>query len=242
MNRSLGRGPSPRGWGNRWRNGCQTGPGRAIPTWVGKSTASGAGFCAASGHPHVGGEIRYSPNDSQRAPGPSPRGWGNRIVEDVQISIKRAIPTWVGKSQHRWQGLPAMPGHPHVGGEIGRRGFWRPMFCGPSPRGWGNPRSQSGSRHWRRAIPTWVGKSARRWARGHKRSGHPHVGGEILSIPERFRLMFGPSPRGWGNPSSSVSRPRSPRAIPTWVGKSFPSPSMILAPSGHPHVGGEIRA
>ena len=93
-----GSGPSPRGWGNLPVPGTGQPGSRAIPTRVGKSPLHGHKLCMVPGHPHAGGEICLSSARSSRRAGPSPRGWGNPIVEDPVCCERRAIPTRVGKS------------------------------------------------------------------------------------------------------------------------------------------------
>ena len=70
-------GPSPRGWGNPWRRLPAAGPGRAIPTRVGKSPLGNWIADLTTGHPHAGGEIDSTHDPRNMSSGPSPRGWGN---------------------------------------------------------------------------------------------------------------------------------------------------------------------
>ena len=92
-----------------------------------------------------------------------------------------------------------------------------------------------------RAIPTWVGKSAALWSEYPSVSGHPHVGGEIMSSYHVGVLGCGPSPRGWGNLLAGGKGLCFGRAIPTWVGKSAGEAGRGDRVAGHPHVGGEIQ-
>ena len=132
-------------------------------------------------------------------------------------------------------------GHPHVGGEICLYYQCSPPAHGPSPRGWGNQPAHGSRWHRSRAIPTWVGKSGRKSARGVIRSGHPHVGGEIQHEFNCDNGNHGPSPRGWGNLLNGAAQGTAKRAIPTWVGKSSHSSPDSMPGTGHPHVGGEIK-
>ena len=132
-------GPSPRGWGNPVERFTRDGCKRAIPTWVGKSTAFREADAIASGHPHVGGEISLEPPAKRLPPGPSPRGWGNLAGWMSKVALTRAIPTWVGKSLNLTAESSSPAGHPHVGGEITALVLRAASSGGPSPRGWGNP-------------------------------------------------------------------------------------------------------
>ena len=146
----------------------------------------------------------------------------------------------MGKSKLLWTLNSEHAGHPHVGGEIISAGKDCFRFCGPSPRGWGN-RSQSKSGLQEvRAIPTWVGKSARSDLFASILPGHPHVGGEIIHVGFFSLALEGPSPRGWGNQTRDSDTGGRWRAIPTWVGKSLMQRFRDAMTSGHPHVGGEI--
>ena len=213
-------GPSPRGWGNRRARPRHRISDRAIPTWVGKSSALRRRFGPPAGHPHVGGEIVLKTRWVAVPGGPSPRGWGN------PLSVAMVDDAWTG--------------HPHVGGEIPRRWSITPRLIGPSPRGWGNQFIASVFDVQQRAIPTWVGKSAWPYAFAGLISGHPHVGGEIAFVGLSYSFEDGPSPRGWGNLVDAEPQMKTPRAIPTWVGKSDHPYQIVALMKGHPHVGGEI--
>ena len=235
-------GPSPRGWGNQIRDRSQPPGDRAIPTRVGKSEKKSHFVQNKSGHPHAGGEISPSSVLAVTFIGPSPRGWGNRERHHEGGDPLRAIPTRVGKSWTRGHATRCRSGHPHAGGEIRRRTRGTRCQNGPSPRGWGNRGGGRSPARRSRAIPTRVGKSGScAWSRWPC-SGHPHAGGEILLAEHLADENNGPSPRGWGNRFFFFHRSVVPRAIPTRVGKSFPTPRKPVPPTGHPHAGGEIPA
>ncbi len=161
-------------------------------------------------------------HQSVHASGPSPRGWGNRIVNRLGRLVDRAIPTRVGKSVLLFTGRGVSPGHPHAGGEIH-----------PPRRSW------SASL---RAIPTRVGKSVPTTFVLDGMTGHPHAGGEIVHTSTQLDRINGPSPRGWGNPSNICWNLHACRAIPTRVGKSGSVNLGFLPSTGHPHAGGEISS
>jgi len=173
-------GPSPRGWGNLRCRLQRLAGLRAIPTRVGKSCVQNEMILSSAGHPHAGGEIRIAGGIARNLAGPSPRGWGNRHDPESNDARGRAIPTRVGKSPRKKIGVPPFPGHPHAGGEIWVRSWAGVVICGPSPRGWGNPRRKNCRSVNPRAIPTRVGKSAVRMEIRSRQAGHPHAGGEIL--------------------------------------------------------------
>ena len=131
-------------------------------------------------------------------------------------------------------------GHPHAGGEILFSHSTYFSGFGPSPRGWGNQLGDGLERLLKRAIPTRVGKSARSVSFSAMAAGHPHAGGEILTVECDGWHAYGPSPRGWGNRSCRPCSSQPRRAIPTRVGKSFSALLARSPPPGHPHAGGEI--
>ncbi len=68
---------------------------------------------------------------------------------------------------------------------------------------------------------------------------HPHAGGENLIIRCHAVRLFGPSPRGWGEPSPRSCAGRARRTIPTRVGRTSTQQSGVRPRSDHPHAGGE---
>ncbi len=233
-------GPSPRGWGNPFRHLGHRPGNRAIPTRVGKSICRLPLPPASPGHPHAGGEIPLCfPNDFRHR-GPSPRGWGNPGGAVAWFNGRRAIPTRVGKSPTCGPMWRRSAGHPHAGGEISPKHFAICSNSGPSPRGWGNRKTNARRAKCHRAIPTRVGKSHGRVRHCAIATGHPHAGGEIPTVACLNDAQAGPSPRGWGNPLTPRLHAERGRAIPTRVGKSFAVRELLPGSAGHPHAGGEI--
>ena len=159
-------------------------------------------------------------HDANLARGPSPRGWGNRMVLPALQGVTRAIPTRVGKSKRGPTLMQSATGHPHAGGEIDGTRLGVNDLVGPSPRGWGNHLETHLEALADRAIPTRVGKSSRSTKDREQDAGHPHAGGEIRLTFANAAFFHGPSPRGWGNPLRACGGCCCLRAIPTRVGKS----------------------
>ena len=111
----------------------------------------------------------------------------------------RSIPTQVGKSSGCTGQAAFDSGHPHAGGEITVIVLNVPAPVGPSPRRWGNQKLPHYIRNRCRAIPTQVGKSADLGCVLGGSPGHPHAGGEIAHSRSWRMMVFGPSPRRWGN-------------------------------------------
>ncbi len=111
-------GPSPRVWGKQYRRFSVWYRGRSIPTGVGKTSLArpssmripvhphGCGENAGkrdkyrerSVHPHGCGENSASRLYSASANGPSPRVWGKPQYQRTSSSVRRSIPTGVGKT------------------------------------------------------------------------------------------------------------------------------------------------
>ena len=134
-------GPSPRGRGNRRpflhaerRHG-------SIPAWAGKPAAASRRSPPGRVHPRVGGETAFEALLDETAPGPSPRGRGNRAGSPVDAVGERSIPAWAGKPCA--DPRPCLPEwvHPRVGGETQLTSSVAVTFSGPSPRGRGNRRT-----------------------------------------------------------------------------------------------------
>ena len=235
-------GPSPRGWGEQ-QGRVQGGDDlRTIPTRVGRTAGQATRARGGADHPHAGGE-----NDAQRRcaglrSGPSPRGWGERLVDGRLGRVVRTIPTRVGRTPPRGDCAGGRTDHPHAGGEnaVTLLSVFAPP--GPSPRGWGEPICRKAHVQQLRTIPTRVGRTEVPHGPANRRTDHPHAGGEN-GCPSRWctgkpdhphaggenscarcpeTRWSGPSPRGWGERTSHARRKRFT--------------------TDHPHAGGENSA
>src|SRR5690606_20928320 len=90
-----------------------------------------------------------------------------------------------------------------------------------------------------RTIPTCVGSTDTNSFWPLSQSDHPHVRGEHSGRDIRLRSASGPSPRAWGALGMSVSFLGVGRTIPTCVGSTLTSTSVMLRCPDHPHVRGE---
>ena len=232
-------GSPPRVWGNPAQLRRRIERCTVHPHVCGENCTPRADRRSSTVHPHVCGEIALS--TMRQAPvdvGSPPRVWGNLAVaaaaaalsvhphvcgeigaSRTATSTQRFTPTCVGKS--RWPvALRLRDGSPpRVWGNRHRRLPAR--SCGSPPRVWGNR-----SAAWRMIALNAV---------------HPHVCGEIPSVPEH-PLARPVHPHVCGEiclrlPAALVVT----RFTPTCVGKSrtrrCASPDAV-----HPHVCGEIRA
>ncbi len=90
-----------------------------------------------------------------------------------------------------------------------------------------------------RAIPTCVGTTRwTPWPPGRS-SGHPHVRGDYMRIPDTAHFRVGPSPRAWGLRALALWTRYFWRAIPTCVGTTLRRMAEAHFGTGHPHVRGD---
>ncbi len=237
--RSSSNGPSPRGWGERWRGDWRSGFERTIPTRVGRTCGSHRESKHDADHPHAGGENRGSSAPRTRTDGPSPRGWGERTWRRGRCWRSRTIPTRVGRTRTGVRSPTSASDHPHAGGENWFCIWTRCRNIGPSPRGWGELEDPELGLHDRRTIPTRVGRTCRRRAVVRHSPDHPHAGGENPRASSWPFLSRGPSPRGWGELQVHPAAAAVERTIPTRVGRTVAFVPSSLPSTDHPHAGGE---
>ena len=250
----------------------------SIPAWAGKPPVNWGERDGKTVHPRVGGETGPRASIRSSFGGPSPRGRGNPVPACCGLRIKRSIPAWAGKpavildwfarmtvhprvggeTVNRVRGRPIPWVHPRVGGETGTFDIGSVAHKGPSPRGRGNPVDRGRSCGSCGSIPAWAGKPRSRRSRRSLWSVHPRVGGETDGERHASEAREGPSPRGRGNPPSSVPPSSGPsprgrgnlpdglfhpvrdrRSIPAWAGKPVRHCSFTCWLQVHPRVGGE---
>ena len=187
----------------------------------------------------MGGENLNHLFSSVQIAGPSPRGWGEQRDDLRAPVVRRTIPTWVGRTVFHRFSVFRHADHPHVGGENPEQFCKTGVQRGPSPRGWGEQRTNLGHAVIRRTIPTWVGRTQAAEERPRLSADHPHVGGENATGTRMTQVFAGPSPRGWGELCCEWQEFDTARTIPTWVGRTLFSTLPVVHLTDHPHVGGE---
>ncbi len=190
-------------------------------------------------HPHAGGENDIGTGFALGANGPSPRGWGEQPSRSAPLSIRRTIPTRVGRTRRKRASAISTTDHPHAGGENGAAAIPGTRARGPSPRGWGERRRVGRLGELNRTIPTRVGRTQTNGTSTRPRADHPHTGGENFGLGRRVRSPCGPSPRGWGERLDQNFRDCQLRTIPTRVGRTAAGTGGIKLTADHPHAGGE---
>ena len=88
--------------------------------------------------------------------------------------------------------------HPHVCGELGRKGRKEEVEVGSSPRVWGTGNGFIGFSMFLRFIPTCVGNCEIQRLSPQTAAVHPHVCGELWSVKNVMVIASGSSPRVWG--------------------------------------------
>ncbi len=111
------RGPSPRGWGERYGRLDSDGSKRTIPTRVGRTLVIRRDCQIIPDHPHAGGENTNGESNIVREFGPSPRGWGEPRPTVFLPPGGRTIPTRVGRTKEETSTSVEISDHPHAGGE-----------------------------------------------------------------------------------------------------------------------------
>ena len=91
-----------------------------------------------------------------------------------------------------------------------------------------------------RFIPTCVGNSEQHSHGNCQVSVHPHMCGELSKACLRSQNTHGSSPHVWGTLSQFLLRYAGERFIPTCVGNSSASASIVARIPVHPHMCGEL--
>ena len=239
LQRVLKDGSSPRVWGKGGRGQRACARVRFIPTRVGKRAPSAPRAATSPVHPHACGEKGHAQALQKAEHGSSPRVWGKAYTRSRQGSIRRFIPTRVGKSTPHPCPSPPSPVHPHACGEKENARNGMTLKTGSSPRVWGKGRRVSRCSAHARFIPTRVGKRAPARLAASPTAVHPHACGEKHLTHGDGYKDGGSSPRVWGK--ALRHRPNIPRTrfIPTRVGKSRIGMSSLAVAPVHPHACGE---
>ena len=173
---------------------------RFTPTCVGKSGTTIRPDSIATVHPHVRGEVNASFGHFSESYGSPPRAWGSHCASSVAVAIVRFTPTCVGKSATCCRLSSVQAVHPHVRGEVARRG------C-RSSRAPVHPHVRGEVAHAVGEVCAIGGSPPRAWGSPLYRAALKKLGGS--------------PPRAWGSPSRRSKPCSSHRFTPTCVGKSF---------------------
>ena len=233
-------GSSPRAWGTQGRTLQQDLQNRFIPTGVGNSVLAPSVHRSRPVHPHGRGELADGRRLGAERAGSSPRAWGTPFREARSRRCSRFIPTGVGNSYGINYGRRNSTVHPHGRGELSAAERKSQHGFGSSPRAWGT--RACGLRHsvQLRFIPTGVGNSSICPTVSWSRPVHPHGRGELRDHDSKISQHRGSSPRAWGTLFANILQIRLRRFIPTGVGNSRISSSLVMLMTVHPHGRGEL--
>jgi len=90
-----------------------------------------------------------------------------------------------------------------------------------------------------RTIPTHVGRTSSVRAKRISCADHPHARGENELRGNLLEILYGPSPRTWGELRVSVNQINRDRTISTHVGRTNGQSSIGCLGADHPHARGE---
>ena len=195
---------------------------------------------SVTGTEHAGtnSDSRSSTSPSLVHRDPSPRGRGSQSTEPDRFVRVRSIPAWAGEPGAAALGAFLGGVHLRVGGGALHTPHRLNQSSGPSPRGRG---SRSAGAPWRarhRSIPAWAGEPVAMSCRHDRRMVHPRVGGGANGTRHQALDLCGPSPRGRGSRTRTLSPGTSSWPIPAWAGEPLPSRTRGRNSPVHPRVGG----
>ncbi len=153
---------------------------------------------ATADHPHARGENRRLRVRGKANNGPSPRAWGEPHYRNMGGTVRRTIPTRVGRTVPAARRAFRAADHPHARGENADERAKRGSHRGPSPRAWGEQSHATPLSNQKRTIPTRVGRTPRILRPRRQTADHPHARGENYPKHAGGGDANGPSPRAWG--------------------------------------------
>ena len=192
-------------------------------------------------YPRVGGETIIGATANIHSEGLSPRGRGNPDRGSPAAHVLGSIPAWAGKPSSLPIPLIRLRVYPRVGGETRDDPQDGHRADGLSPRGRGNRLRNRAGAEVAGSIPAWAGKPQRQLGFGLRQQVYPRVGGETSRSVDGPESLEGLSPRGRGNPTSSLMIWASVGSIPAWAGKPSLSTRLVSRCRVYPRVGGETR-
>ncbi len=171
--------------------------------------------------------------------GSSPRAWGQQGHLPLCQAGSRFIPTRVGTTPHMPSKLLLFSVHPHARGDNIRLGSKQQGGVGSSPRAWGQ---RDDHVHWSltvRFIPTRVGTTSFYRRSSVRYTVHPHARGDNFANIAFPSLVYGSSPRAWGQLKELISLKLRFRFIPTRVGTTIAHKQISDPATVHPHARGD---
>ena len=149
-------------------------------------------------HPHACGDKAYTVGILLIPTGSSPRVWGQVYYHQINVYLRRIIPTRVGTSCLYNTFFIWSKDHPHACGDKHELCALRADMDGSSPRVWGQEYRRGVKVTDKRIIPTRVGTRPLLRRSAQQARDHPHACGDKSSVHVSIIRSKGSSPRVWG--------------------------------------------
>ena len=172
----------------------------------------------------------------------SPRMWGRPSAWVDGVPGRGTIPTHVGKTRASRHQEWSARDDPHACGEDALSAASFASCSGRSPRMWGRRVAKVGRKRSVGTIPTHVGKTRRVGCVSPYCRDDPHACGEDQPVPRGVVPEVGRSPRMWGRRLLVAQSHLLRGTIPTHVGKTVSSWTLLRSSRDDPHACGEDQA
>ena len=131
--------------------------------------------------------------------------------------------------------------HPHAYGDKSSTNPNIGVWCGSSPRVWGQGHIPRPLQRRFRIIPTRMGTRQIEEIFPRSSKDHPHAYGDKLSITWCSLAVIGSSPRVWGQVIMESVKKTYTGIIPTRMGTSLPPYGLCRSFRDHPHAYGDKK-
>ena len=254
-------GSSPLARGTPTRNGVACALKRFIPACAGNSAHSirrRAAFCGSSPlargtrgvsalagaampvHPRLRGELEDVIRHFCAMDGSSPLARGTLTVILFVIFKLRFIPACAGNSVIALQAPFYGAVHPRLRGELGLGVIRYANPAGSSPLARGTPLEPLTGFTTERFIPACAGNSTIGSLTGPQNSVHPRLRGELNWQAKPSRTSGGSSPLARGTRAHFIRSLSVGRFIPACAGNSVMTDNLLIDPTVHPRLRGEL--
>ena len=234
-------GLSPRGRGNPDDGKTVFVDEGTIPARAGEPRSLRGSPRCGRDYPRAGGGTLHGQVHDRLRWGLSPRGRGNRLGRLYRAVPRGTIPARAGEPSSTYRRRTAPWDYPRAGGGTTSRKAARVVQWGLSPRGRGNPGRLDRLDDLRGTIPARAGEPSRRRRRESRGRDYPRAGGGTASKPSATVFARGLSPRGRGNPFSSLEIEARSGTIPARAGEPPPWKARPIRSGDYPRAGGGTK-
>ena len=145
----------------------------------------------------------------------------------------------MGTSQRQNEQSAFREDHPHAYGDKTAIFSQKTELPGSSPRVWGQGKPSSGRYMYFGIIPTRMGTRLRYFHKRRSYRDHPHAYGDKRCRKSAMLSTDGSSPRVWGQGPQRNYRKVGIRIIPTRMGTSKHTITLVNGNKDHPHAYGD---